>query len=176
MTTVTIPTFETERLVLRGPRMSDYPGWEAFYASDRARFIGGPGSTRVAWRAFAHVAGMWALKGVGSFIFTLKDDETPLGMIGPWDPEGWPEPEIAWTVWDAKAEGNGYAFEAASAARDFAFRELGWTTAVSYIDKGNDRSVALAERLGAWLDEAAEKPDNVESPLLVYRHPLPRAA
>ncbi|MGI9393987.1 MAG: GNAT family N-acetyltransferase, partial [Boseongicola sp.] len=90
-----------------------------------------------------------------------------------WYPEDWPEPEIGWTVWAAEAEGEGFAFEAAKAARDFAFRELGWTTAVSYIDDGNDRSVALAERLGAWRDDAAETPDNDEPPVLVYRHPVP---
>lgn len=167
------PVIETERLILRAPRMADYPTWEAFFASDRAKFIGGPGERRTAWRAFAHVVGMWALKGFGSFVFTLKRSDAPIGMTGPWYPEDWPEPEIGWTIWSAETEGKGFAFEAARAARDFAFRELGWTTAVSYIDDGNDRSVALAERLGAWLDNDAVKPDEDEPPVLVYRHPMP---
>ncbi|MDJ1015405.1 MAG: GNAT family N-acetyltransferase [Paracoccaceae bacterium] len=167
------PVIETERLTLRAPRMGDYPAWEAFFASDRARFIGGPGETRTAWRGFAHVVGMWALKGCGSFVFTRKRDDTPLGMAGPWVPEDWPEREIGWTVWDADAEGKGYAFEAAAAARDHAFRDLGWSTAVSYITAGNDRSVALAERLGARLDASAEAPGDDSEQVLVYRHPAP---
>ncbi len=167
------PVLETDRLILRAPRMADYPTWEAFFASDRAKFIGGPSDRRTAWRAFAHVVGMWALKGFGSFVFTLKGSDSPLGMAGPWYPEDWPEPEIGWTIWAAETEGRGLAFEAAKAARDFAFRELGWITAVSYIDEGNDRSVALAERLGARLDNEAIKPDEDEPPVLVYRHPAP---
>ena len=167
------PVLTTERLTLRAPKMADYPVFEAFYMSDRAKFVGGPGTRRTAWRAFAHVTGMWALKGCGCFVFTMKGDDAPLGMTGPWVPEDWPEPEIGWTVWTAEAEGKGYAYEAATAARDYAYDVLGWNTAVSYIDDGNDRSVALAERLGAWRDDDAEKPDKDDPPVLVYRHPAP---
>jgi RimJ/RimL family protein N-acetyltransferase len=168
------PILTTERLTLRAPRMDDYPAWEAFFASDRARFIGGPGTTRTAWRAFAHVVGMWALKGLGSFVITRTDQDKPLGMTGPWAPQDWPENELGWTIWTTEAEGQGLAFEAASAARDFAFRDLGWTTAVSYIDHGNDRSVALAERLGASLDPDAPVPTKDDGPkVMVYRHPAP---
>jgi len=167
------PILETERLTLRAPQMDDYPVWEAFFHSDRSRYIGGPGDTRTAWRAFAHATGMWALRGYGSFVFARKDNGAPLGLSGPWNPMDWPEPEIGWTVWVPEAEGQGYALEAASVARDFAFRELGWSTAVSYIDQDNLRSIALAERLGAWRDDDAEKPDQDEPPALVYRHPRP---
>ncbi len=167
------PVLETARLRLRAPRMEDYPTFEAFYCSSRAEFIGGPGTRRTAWRAFAHVVGMWALKGCGSFVFAEKDSDTVLGMTGPWVPEDWPEPEIGWTIWTQDAEGRGYAFEAATAARAFAFDSLGWTTAVSYIDEDNTRSIALAERLGCTRDDEAEKPDNEKPPALVYRHPAP---
>ena len=169
-----IPVIETERLTLRAPRMSDYPVWESFIASDRARFVGGPLERGGAWRAFGHMAGMWALKGCGSFVFTLKGDERAVGATGPWVPEDWPEAEIGWTIWNDEAEGKGYAFEAALAARDYAYGVLGWTTAVSYIDVGNDRSEALARRLGARLDTAAERPEK-DTELLVYRHPGPEA-
>lgn len=169
------PVLETERLILRAPRMEDYPAFEAFYMSKRAQFIGGPGTVGTSWRAFAHATGMWALRGYGSFVFLDRDTETPIGLTGPWKPMNWPEPEIGWTVWTGEAEGKGYAFEAATAARDFARNTLGWTDMVSYIDTGNDRSVALAERLGCWLDESAPKPDKDEPPILVYRHPSAEA-
>ncbi len=108
------------------------------------------------------------------FVFSAKiDPDTPLGMAGPWFPEGWPEREIGWTLWAAEAEGKGYAREAAVAARDHAFRDLGWDTAVSYIDPENTRSIALAERLGARRDDAARHPG--DEPCLVYRHPKPEA-
>lgn len=167
------PVLETDRLTLRAPRMDDYPAFEAFYASERARFIGGPGTTREAWRAFAHVAGMWALKQLGPFVFADKATDQPFGMTGPWYPQDWPEPELGWHIWPPEREGTGLTHEAAMAARSYAFETLGWTTAVSYIDLGNDRSIALAERLGCTLDEDARKPDHADPPCLVYRHPAP---
>ncbi|MEY4982233.1 MAG: hypothetical protein RIR62_499, partial [Pseudomonadota bacterium] len=92
-------------------------------------------------------------------------------MTGPWFPETWPEREIGWSVWNPAAEGKGFAFEAAGAARDFAYRALGWTTAVSYVAAGNARSRALALRLGAVVD--ADAPSIGEPPCLVFRHPAP---
>lgn len=168
------PVLETERLTLRAPRMDDFPAWEAFFRSGRARFIGGPGDLRACWRAFAHVVGMWALRGFGSFVFADRETDAPLGSTGPWYPIDWPERELGWTIWDPAAEGRGYALEAAAAARRFAYESLGWTTAVSYIDPGNARSIALALRLGCILDPEAPLPD-FDGPALVYRHPAPEA-
>jgi RimJ/RimL family protein N-acetyltransferase len=164
------PVIETARLILRAPSPADWPHWRSFAASERARFVGGPLDEGRAWRAFGHVAGMWALLGFGSFIFEPRGGGEPLGMAGPWRPADWPEAEIGWTIWSEFAEGRGYAFEAAAAARDFAFTTLGWSTAVSYIDPENVRSIRLAERLGARADPDATP---VSPECLVYRHPAP---
>jgi RimJ/RimL family protein N-acetyltransferase len=168
------PVLETERLTLRAPQMADWEPWRAFVADDRSTFIRGGEALDLGrtWRAFAHVAGMWALRGCGQFVFCRKGSEAALGMSGPWHPIEWPEPEIGWTVWSAEAEGQGYAFEAARRARDFAFEALGWETAVSYVHPDNARSIALARRLGAFLDTEAEA--RFEGSL-VYRHPRPEA-
>lgn len=166
------PVLTTERLVLRAPVAADWPHWCAFHGSDRARFVGGGSDTqpRQSWRAFGHVIGHWVLRGYGMFVFTPRGDDTPLGMAGPWFPEGWPEHEIGWTVWTAQAEGQGFAHEAAVAARQFARDSLGWTESVSYIGPDNARSIALAERLGAIRDDMAATPDFDGHPCLVYRH------
>ncbi len=170
-TQISIPTLTTARLILRAPRYEDYPAFEAFLASDRARFVGGPGlDAKASWRAFTHVAGLWVLRPPSSFIITLKGSDTPLGLAGPWFPHNWPEPELGWSLWTDTHVGTGIAFEAATAARDYAFSGAGWTTAVSYIDPANKRSIALAERLGATLDAGAPSPDGTD---LVYRHPAP---
>lgn len=168
------PVLTTDRLTLRAPVMADWPAWRDFVASDRSRYIGGPLDEGKAWRAFGHIAGMWALRGYGSFAFTLKGSDAPLGMTGPWYPADWPERELGWTLWTPEAEGKGYAREAAEAARAHAFHDLGWNTAVSYIDPDNARSIALAERLGAWRDDTAAYPG--DRPCLVYRHPTPEAS
>lgn len=166
------PVLETERLILRAPGPQDWESFAAFVLTDRAQFIRPANYDRSkAWRGFGHVIGHWALRGFGSFVFCTKGSDSALGMTGPWFPEGWPEHELGWTVWSAEAEGKGYAFEAATAARNHAFRDLGWTTAVSYIAPANARSIALAERLGARRDDTAAAPG--EDPCLVYRHPAP---
>lgn len=170
------PVIETERLTMRAPQAEDYPHWESFAVSERARYIGGPYTEKTAWRAFGYVIGHWVLHGWGSFVFTLKKDTKALGLTGPWFPKGWPEKELGWTIWHDDLEGTGLMYEAACAGRDYAFGTLGWPTAVSYIDEPNRRSIALAERLGASRDDAAPGPAvDDEKTVLVYRHPNPRA-
>jgi RimJ/RimL family protein N-acetyltransferase len=171
------PVLETERLTLRAPQGSDWPHWHSFMHSDRARFIGGGAGQKPAdlWRAFGHVIGHWAMRDYGMFVFSFKGDDTPLGLAGPWCPEGWPEREIGWAAWSAAVEGKGLVAEAARAARRHAFGTLGWDTAVSYIDPDNARSIALAERLGATRDRTARMP-HWDKPCLVYRHPAEAAA
>ena len=166
------PVLTTERLTLRAPAGGDWPLWDAFFRSDRAIHVGGGPDIdeRLSWRAFGHVIGHWVMRGYGSFVFTRKGDDTALGMSGPWFPAGWPEPEIGWTVWQADLEGKGFAYEAASGARDYAREALGWSNMVSYIDPKNARSIALAERLGAVRDDAASAPV-FDTPSLIYRHP-----
>jgi len=165
-----IPTLETERLILRGPAKQDADAFVKFYTSDRSVHIGGPLSQRLAWRMFAAEIGHWHIMGCGMWTVTEKGNDTALGLVGCWHPADWPEREIGWLLWQG-AEGRGYGFEAASAARVFAFGSLRWDTAVSYIEAGNTRSINLAERLGAQLDNNATYPGG--KPGLVYRHPVP---
>lgn len=172
------PVLQTERLTLRAPKAADWPVWRDFATGPRAQYIGGPFTgPGAAWRGFGHVIGHWVLRGFGMFVITRKGYDAPLGAVGPWYPDGWPEREIGWTLWRPEAEGQGLALEAATAARDFAFGTLGWDTAVSYIDLGNVRSIALAERLGARPDPDAAQPDfGPDHPVLIYRHPKGAAA
>lgn len=166
------PVLETDRLILRAPQRGDYPAWAEFVSSDRARFIGGPLDAGPAWRAMGHLTGHWVHRGFGMFILCEKSaPHSPIGMTGPWFPEGWPEQEIGWSLWSAEAEGRGFALEAAQAARGYAYGDLGWPTAVSYIRPENRRSIALAQRLSAVLDPDAATPDDSDD--LVYRHPAP---
>lgn len=169
------PTLETERLILRAPQRGDFEPWAELALSDRSVYIGGPMDRPLAWRVMGHLTGHWVHRGFGMFIFHAKGDPTPLGMAGQYFPEGWPERELGWSVWNAAAEGKGFAFEAAQAARDHAFGALGWTTAVSYIHPDNARSIALATRLGAVLEPGAATPFDDE-PCLVYRHTPRRPA
>ncbi|MBI1417588.1 MAG: GNAT family N-acetyltransferase [Limimaricola sp.] len=170
-------TLQTPRLVLRRPAPRDWPAWNGFFQSERSAGVGGPRSLGASWRGFAGELGHWEIFGYGMWAVTLRGDatDTAVGLVGPWTPADWPETEIGWMIWDDKIEGTGIATEAARAALTHAWDVLGWTTIVSYIAPDNARSIRLAEKLGATLDPAAPQP-KPDAPVLVYRHPRPRAA
>ena len=172
------PVLETERLILRAPVAQDFDVWAPFVMSDRARFIGGGSDLTEgrAWRSFASFVGHLALRGCGMFTLVQRDTGRVIGGVGPWYPADWPEEEIGWHCWDTKAEGKGYMSEAVRRVRAHVFGDLGWKTAVSYIDSTNDRSIALAERVGCDLDEVADRPTKEGVVTLVYRHPAPGGA
>lgn len=146
----TLP-LETERLILRriDPER-DFEPWARVMADERAvRFLGtAPLDRALAWRHMAAVIGHWEIRGYGPFSVEEKTSGEWVGRVGPWFPEGWPAPEIGWTL-SPGHWGKGYATEAARAALAFAFRELGWTSVVHVILAGNERSIAVAQRLGS---------------------------
>lgn len=164
-------TLETRRLRLRPPEPADAEGFIGFLGSERARHLGGPMPRPAAWRMFAMVLGHWRMLGFGLWSVCLRDEDRAVAAVGLLRPEGWPEGEIAWHVLDAATEGTGIAFEAAEAVRAHAYEVLGWSGAVSYIAPANDRSIRLAERLGAEPDPAAPGPEGLAC--TVWRHPGP---
>ena len=172
-TTLTIPTLETDRLTLRAPKLSDHKAYADFRGdAERTKYLGGPYSSVQAFDQLGEIIGHWHLRGYGRFMVADKATDAPLGVIGPFFPPDWPEPEIAWSVF-AAAEGRGIALEAARAARAFAYDTLGWTTAISMITDGNDRSSKLADRMGC-LREADYAHPQIGA-MQVWRHPSPEA-
>lgn len=166
-----VPVLETERLILRAPEAGDFEVMATFRASERARHVGGPNPRHVAFAQFCGLIGHWQMRGYGRFVMVERATLAPIGIVGPFFPEDWPEPEIAWTLWAAEAEGKGFAIEAATATRAFAYGVLGWTTAISLVDPANTRSVALARRMGC-LPEGTF--DHVEfGKMHIWRHPAP---
>lgn len=165
-----IPTLTTERLTLRGPEPQDLEPYAAFRMSDRAVGVGGPYSRDAAERQFAALFEHWERRGYGRWMVTDTGTGAPLGVVGILNPDGWPEPELAWSVFE-NGEGKGIAYEAAVASRAYAYDTLGLTTLVSLVDHANTRSVALARRLGARVDGTCMIPNHGEAP--VWRHPGP---
>lgn len=169
------PILETERLLIRAPKASDLKPWMTFLMSDRGFWHGGgpeEGNGK-AWRIVAIQMGHWQIHGYGTFVLERKSDGAPIGGIGPFFPDNWPEQEIGWAVWSPEDEGRGFASEASREIIRYCYADLGWDTCVSYIDARNGPSIALAERLGAVLDTKAARPDRAD---LVYRHPRPGGA
>lgn len=163
-------TLTTPRLTLRQPRLSDLSAAARFWASDRSHMMGGPWSADKTAFEFADVLAQWAKHGFSLFAVTLKGSDDPIGMIGPFFPDDYPEPELGWSLWDASLEGQGLAYEAATAVRDWFFAHSPFKTAVSYTDPDNHRSHRLCERMGAVVDDAANCP--YPPPVRTYRHHL----
>ncbi len=142
---------ETERLILReiDPKR-DFENWAKTMADERTvRYLDGRVLDRArAWRNMAAIIGQWEIRGYGFFSVEEKATGEWVGRVGPWYPEGWPEPEIGWTIM-REHWGKGYATEAARASMEFAFKELGWKKVIHVILKGNERSIAVAEKLGS---------------------------
>lgn len=168
---VDIPVLETERLTLRAPTMGDFEAVADFLASDRSTGVGGPKIRYEAWQSFSAIIGHWHLHGHGLWAVDERASGRYVGQIGLWNPEGWIAPEVGWWITDPTAEGKGFAHEAALRSRQYAYETVGWTQAFSVIAPGNDRSIALAKRLGCVLDrEEVWKGDKTA---LVFRHPAP---
>lgn len=165
-----IPTLRTRRLVMRAPEPQDLPLWTAFLASARTAYIGGPKDAADAFSDLCALIGHWQQRGYGRWMLTEAATGAALGSVGLYYPVGWPEPEIAWTLFET-AEGKGYALEAALATRAYAYDTLGFETLVSCVLPGNTRSVALAERMGARFEGHFEHAEY--GPLEVYRHLSP---
>jgi RimJ/RimL family protein N-acetyltransferase len=167
---MTIPVLETDRLRLREWREEDHAPLVAFYTDAAvARFISVPRNRADAWRFLAVRSGHWSLRGYGPWALEEKASGQWVGHCGLWFPHGWPEPELMWSLAPA-ARGRGYATEAARRARDYAYRDLGWTTLVSCIVPENVASQRVAQRLGATLERTIELVGHQTG---LYRHPGP---
>jgi RimJ/RimL family protein N-acetyltransferase len=147
-----IPTLETPRLILRGQRPSDSePMIRAYADADFARFITRKGDALTreeAWSAMAIVAGSWAVSGYGQWIVEERAGGAPVGRVGPWAPEGWPDFEIGWAIFP-EHQGKGYAVEAAARAIVWARETLGRDHVIHLIDPRNSDSERVALALGA---------------------------
>jgi len=94
----TIPTLETDRLIMRPFQESDFEPMAAFYGSDVSSFYGGPCDREEAWRKFAVYPGHWSLRGYGPWALEEKATGAYVGLSGLWYPENWPEPELTWAL------------------------------------------------------------------------------
>lgn len=116
------------------------------------RYIGtGVTLTRTqSWLSIAGMLGHWQMRGYGMWAVEEKASGAFVGRAGFLDPAGWPGFELGW-LFGREHWGGGYATEAARRALEYAFSELRRDRVVSLIRPGNDRSVRVAERLGATL-------------------------
>ncbi len=151
------PTLHTERLILRPPCEDGLEGYAALYSDEEAaRHIGGVKDRAQAWRALASLMGMWVMRGYGFFFIYERDTGDWVGSVGPHFPLGWPGREVGWSIAPAHWR-KGYGKEAAIAAMNYAFDELGWDKVIHVIDPQNKPSEALASALGSTIVGAVDE-------------------
>ncbi|HUQ53830.1 MAG TPA: GNAT family N-acetyltransferase [Gammaproteobacteria bacterium] len=143
-------TLETTRLLLRPTRRHDFEEFAKFQAdAESMRYLGSaPQPRSIAWRSFLTMAGAWAMQGFAMFSVIEKTSGRWVGRVGPWQPEGWPGTEVGWGIASDRCR-LGYATEAATAAIDWAFAELGWSEVIHVIDPNNVASQGVARKLGS---------------------------
>ena len=150
------PVLSTERLALGPLTLADWPAVREVMTGPRARYMGGPYTEIAAWTAFVTDVGSWGLTGSGG-VAARASDGALVAMIWLNDLPVFHEPEMGWMT-TAAAEGQGYATEAAAAVLDWVRAEVRPASLVSYVDRANPRSEAVARRLGAAPDPAAWAP------------------
>ncbi|PUB10879.1 GNAT family N-acetyltransferase [Yoonia sediminilitoris] len=161
------PTLTTARLLLRGPEKRDLaPFTKWVTTSARMKAVGGNDNEGNAWRGFLAGIGHWQWHGYGLFTVTDKATGIAAGRVGILHHVEWPQPELAWHVYDG-FEGKSYAFEAACAVREWAGGTLGLQPLISLIAPTNFRSLNLATRLGC-VEESRDKVRDEK--VIVFRH------
>jgi RimJ/RimL family protein N-acetyltransferase len=160
------PIAATTRLTLREIDTADAP-FILTLVNDPAwlRFIGDKNvRTQSDARRYieAGPAAMYAQRGFGLWLAERREDGVPIGMCGLIKRDALPDIDLGFAFLPA-FRGNGYAFEAAQAAVDFAWRRLGLRRVVAITAPDNDDSVRLLERLGFRFERMLRLADDAQA-------------
>jgi RimJ/RimL family protein N-acetyltransferase len=151
---VTIPTLETERLILRGYTADDFASCAAMWADPAVvKFIGGqPSTEEQAWARLLRYVGHWELFGFGFWAIFERATGEFVGEIGAADfrrditpPIG--NLETGWVL-ARSAHGKGYATEALRTVLAWLDEKFPGKPTVCVIDPPNVASLGVAKKVG----------------------------
>jgi RimJ/RimL family protein N-acetyltransferase len=152
---MTIPTLETERLILRGPTLADFEASLAMWSDPIVvRYFGCPPfSEEEVWTRLLRKVGHWALLGFGYWIVTEKSTGRFVGEVG--FGEGRREieprlvgiPEIGWCL-ASESHGQGLATEAVKTVLDWGDAHFGPISTACIIAPENAPSLRVAAKSG----------------------------
>ena len=172
---------ETERLVLRLPRLDDADAWSvAIDDAEVMQYIGG--SEGAASQSIERFLERWEANSIGQYAVERREDGALSGRIGllVWDSRGHGDARLcrrqatrprSSSAGRSSATTGGTATrpKRRAAVRDAAWAELGLQRLISLIHPDNMRSLRVAERLGAHFEQDIEIADI--GPLEVWVHP-----
>jgi RimJ/RimL family protein N-acetyltransferase len=167
------PTLVTDRLILRPLEEADLDAYtELFMTPEVHRSLHLPAtfSRRDAWVGMAQWRGQWELRGSGQWAVEERSSGRFVGRAGLHRPEipDWPGLEVGWAFHPAHW-GKGYATEAGASAIAYAFEVIGAGEVFSIILPENERSQAVARRLGLTFIEERVLSSFPESPHGIWR-------
>jgi RimJ/RimL family protein N-acetyltransferase len=148
--TVSVPHFQTERLMLREYRREDF---DLFAAHCMAHFP--PADRNTAWRVFSSHAGLWLIHGAGWWAVEERRTGQLVGNVGAFFREESPVMELGWNTY-SEFRGQGFANEAAAAALHYAFEIRHESKVRALIASANESSIRVAQRLGLMYETETE--------------------
>jgi RimJ/RimL family protein N-acetyltransferase len=141
------PRLETDRLVLTPMTIDDMDAYVGLHSDPDVIAFLGEMDQALAIARLEKDGRQWETFGYGLFKLTARDDGRFLGRVGL---RYWPqfdETEVGWTL-RRREWGRGYATEAAVVLADWGFRTVPVPYLTACIEPRNERSIAVAERLG----------------------------
>jgi RimJ/RimL family protein N-acetyltransferase len=152
---VEVPVIETERLRLRGHRVTDFAHCAAMWAEPVVvrHTVGKPLTEEESWRRLLSYVGHWGLMGFGYWVAEEKSTGNFVGEVGFADyqrniePSLKGVPEIGWVL-ASWAHGRGYATEAVRAAVAWGDEHLQSSRTACIIAPENVASLRVAAKCG----------------------------
>ncbi len=174
MTAVTV--VETERLLLTNWQPEDLPDLERLHGdAEVARFLtlsGNSWTSEQCRTALETWMELFASSRLGKLRVIRKSDQCLVGRagFGIYAPTG--EPEIGYALYP-RYWGNGYAFEAASAMRDWILAETDWDHFIGLADTRNQASLSVLRKIGMSPTHIEKEPNGLMAQFFIYRGETP---
>jgi RimJ/RimL family protein N-acetyltransferase len=149
------PTLETERLLLRAHKISDFDDSASMWADQNvvAQISGAPLTKEQSWSRLLRYSGHWNLLGFGYWVVVLKANGSFLGEVGFADyhrdtePSLEGKPEAGW-VFNVPSHGKGYATEAAKGMLTWADENLPNEHTSAIFNPTHLASINVAKKVG----------------------------
>jgi len=162
----------TERLLLRHLNILDEKSLYYIFCDAEVMRFGDGVQTKEWVYSWLQTCFDWYYKswGFGPYAVVTKNDQGVIGYCGLFyfpDLDGQAEIEVGYRL-ARSAWGKGYATEAATAVRDYAFETLGIKRLISMIDPSNTASIHVATKIGMQYEkdimlEGYTHPDHIYS-------------
>jgi len=165
---------ETDRLVMSGWTMDQLDDLIRLHGTeDVARYLslsGAPWTRDQAQTALMGWITLFETRKLGKLRLTRKSDGAFIGRAGYgiFPPTG--EPEIGYALF-TEHHGQGYATEAASALRDWIFRETDAPHFIGFADTRNAPSLTVLRKIGMTPTRVETEPNGLLCQFHIYERP-----